>query len=372
MKHSGGAGKSGRLSLALLFVLVALPFTACGGESATSPGSTSSASAATSAPSASPSAPSLPALRDWSPAKLRAALPGLLVARSRHPRLELVSPDGTQTTLLWRPPAGYHLWLLDCDPEQGLALVQAWDTRHELDQGRLVLLGADGTARWLDLPADHHPSGAVLLADGALLCCSTDEKRAHFTELVWSRGDGEWQPVRIVGRLLREAAENGVSSAGPLAGRTGVLLKTWARGGVLLPATWHEGTLTAAGRPVASTGWLSGEPLEGGRSVVMARDDDAACGLSVDLVEVRWVDGMPQRRVIVKDGPQSSGHDSITLIGAGPAGSALVLGWQLDESASEAEEARPHHLQRLDLDTGQLTVLPLQVHSNDDWLWLER
>ena len=313
----------------------------------------------------------MPVLRDWSPEKLRAALPGLLVARSRHPRLELVSADATQTTPLWRPPAGYHLWLLDCDPEQGLVLVQAWDTRHELDQGRLVLLGADGTARWLDLPGDDYPAGAILLADGGILCNGANEA-SPATTLRWTDGDGEWQSVHTVGRLLRQAEENGINGAEPLAGRKGVLLKTWARGGVLLPATWQEGTLTAAGRPVASTGWLSGAPLEGGRSVVMARVDDSAPQFCVDLIEVRWVDGRPQRRVIVKDGPQSSGHDSITLIGAGPAGSALLLGWRFDESASEAEEARPHHLQRLDLDTGRLTVLPFQVRSNDDWLWLER
>jgi hypothetical protein len=371
MKHCRTVGNHRRLSLALLLVLLALPCAACGGETA-SPASTASASAATITPSASRSASPLPALRDWSPEKLRAALPGLLVARSKHPRLEIVSADGTQTTLLWRPPAGYHLWLLDCDPEQGLALVQARDIRRKLDEGRLVLLGADGTARWLDLPADHHPSGAVLLADGSLLCCSTDEKQAHFTELVWSRGDGEWQPVHTVGGLLRMAKENSINGAEPLAARKGVLLKTWARGGVLLPATWHAGTLTATGRPVDTTGWLSGEPLEGGRSVLMARRDEAAPQLCVDLVQVRWVDGRPQRRVIVKDGPQSSGHDSITLVGAGPAGSALVLGWRFDESTPEAEETRPHHLQRLDLDTGQLTVLPFQVRSDDDWLWLER
>ena len=171
--------------------------------------------------------------------------------------------------------------------------MQAWDTRHELDQGRLVILGADGTVRWLDLPGDDYPAGAILLADGRILCNGANEASPP-TTLRWTEGDGEWQPVRIVGRLLREAEENGVSSAEPLAGRKGVLLKTWARGGVLLPATWHEGTLTAAGRPVASTGWLSGAPLADGRSVVMARVDDAAPQFCVDLVEVRWVDGTPQ------------------------------------------------------------------------------
>ena len=47
----------------------------------------------------------------------------------------------------------------------------------------------------------------VLLADGSILCNSANEKRLPVTTLVWTDGDGEWQPVHTVGRLLREAEE---------------------------------------------------------------------------------------------------------------------------------------------------------------------
>lgn len=141
----------------------------------------------------------------------------------------------------------------------------------------------------------------------------------------------------------------------------------------MLPATWDGGTLTASGKPVR-TGWLSGAPLASNDTVLMAQAYAMQDRLAVDLVEVRWLDGEVQKRVIVKDGPQSSGHDSITLVGAGPDGSALVLGWRLDgESApTEKDDARAHHLQHLDLDAGKLAVLPLEVSSSDGWLWLER
>lgn len=367
------AGK-GRLRMVVLVVLAALQIGACGGDSAPGAASTSPASTASVGPSpvASETSPS-PALPHWFPDKLRAALPGLLVARSAHPRLDLVSPDGTRTVKLWTPPAGSGFLLVDCDPERGRALVHIWDRRVELDEGRLVLLAEDGSARLLALPEKQHPTGAVILADGSVVCCSTHDADFHPTELLWSDGDGDWQPVRTAGRLLKKAAQDGIASLEPMAGRRSVLVMTWARGGAILPATWDEGTLTASGTPVRSD-WLSGAPLGSEDTVLMARAYDREKRLAVDLVEVRWVDGKAQRRVIVKDGPQSSGHDSITLVGAGPDGSALVLGWRLDgESApTEEDEARPHHLQRLDLGLGRLTVLPLKVRSGDGWLWLER
>jgi hypothetical protein len=326
--------------------------------------------------SASPEATPSPALSRWSPGKLRAALPGFLVARWKHPRLELVSADGAGAVTLWRPPAGLEVGLEDCDPEQGRVLVHVWDPRFQLGwteraaYGTLVLLAEDGSARRLELPGEDYADGAVLLADGSILCNSANEEAFPATTLLWTDGDAEWERVRAVGRPL---GEPGIVGLAPMAGRKTVLVKTWARGGVLLPATWRQGTLTAAGKPAESHGWLSGELLADGRSVVMARVDESARELTVDLVEVHWVGGTPQWRVIVKDGPQSSGHDSITLVRAGPDGSALVLGWRLDgeDASGDADEPRLHHWRRLDLDTGQLATSPLEVPSGNGWIWLE-
>ncbi len=366
-------GRSFRV--ALLVALAALPIAACGGESATSPSTTAPTSAATwpASPEATPSPP----LSQWSPGKLQAALPGFLVARGKHPRLDLVSADGAKAVTLWRPPAGLEVGLVDCDPEQGRILVHIWDPPSELGwteraaYGTLVLLAEDGSARRLELPGEDYADGAVLLADGSILCNSANEEAFPVTTLLWTDGDAGWERVHAVGRPLREP---GIVGLAPMAGRKTVLVKTWARGGVLLPATWRQGTLTAAGKPAESLGWLSGELLADGRSVVMARVDESARELTVDLVEVHWVDGTPQWRVIVKDGPQSSGHDSITLVRAGPDGSALVLGWRLDgeDASDDADEPRLHHWRRLDLDTGQLTACPFEVPSGNGWMWLEQ
>lgn len=358
------------LRLALLVALVALPTGGCGGDSTTSASNTSSPSL-TSRPASSELSPS-PDLPNWSPEKLRAALPGLLVARSEHPRLELASPDGARAVTLWTPPAGHGCRLMDCDPEQGRALLHVWDRRVELDEGYLVLLEADGSARRLELPENQHPTGGVLLAGGSVLCCSTADEDFHPTELLWTDGIGALQSVRTVGRLLEKAEQGGIVALEPMPSRKTVLVKTWALGEAILPATWREGTLTASGRPVR-TGWLSGAPLASDGTVLMARDYVRENRLAVDLIEVHWADGGVDRRLILEDGPQSSGHDSITLVGAGPDGSALVLGWRLDGESrpTPEDEARPQHLQRLDLETGQFTVLPLTVRSDDGWLWLE-
>jgi hypothetical protein len=304
---------------------------------------------------------------------MRTALPGLLVARSKRPQLEVVSPDGARAVTLWTPPAGHSVWLMDCDPDQDRVLVHVWDRRVELDEGGLILLDADGSARQLELPESQHPTGGVLLADGSVLCCSTDDDSFCPSELLWSDGFSALESVRTLGRLLGQAERDGIVALEPMPGRKAVLVKTWALGGAILPATWREGTLTVSGKPV-KTDWLSGAPLTSEDTVLVARDYVRENRLAVDLVEVRWVDGEVQRRLIVEDGPQSSGHDAITLVGAGPDGSALVLGWRLDgESAPTPEdEARPHHLQRLDLDTGRLIVLPLKVRSDDGWLWLAK
>lgn len=355
--------------VALLVALAALSTAACGGESQTSPASPSPPGV-TPSPTSLEATPS-PALSRWSPDKLRAALPGWLVARPRRPRLELVSPDGTTATTLWTPPRRYGFEVVDCDPRQGRTLVHLWNRRVLWDEGRLALLAEDGTATWLDLPEKHHSTGAALLADGSILCASTLDELEFDCELLWSDGHRPWQRVQVAGRLLRKAEENGIDGLEPMAGRRTVLVKTWAWGGALLPAVWSNGTLKASGKPV-KTDWLSGAPLSDGRSVVMACVDESEPELTVDLVEVRWVDGTPQRRVIVKDGPQSSGHDSITLVATGPNGSVLVLGWRLDdESASgDGDDSRVRRWQRLDLDTGQFTALPSGVRG--PWPWLER
>jgi hypothetical protein len=262
---------------------------------------------------------------------------------------------------------------MDCDPDQGRVLVHVWDRRVELDEGGLILLDADGSARRLELPESQHATAGVLLADGSVLCCGTDDENLHATELLWTDGLGDLQPVLTLGRPLEKAEQDSIVGLEPMPGRRAVLVKTFAWGGALLPTVWDEGTLTLSGKRV-ETDWLSGVPVAPEGTVVMARAYDRENRLAVDLVEVRWLDGEVQRRLIAEDGPQSSGHDSITLVGAGPDGSALVLGWRLDgESAPTPEdEARPHHLQRLDIDTGRLTVLPLKVRSDDGWLWLER
>lgn len=360
------------LWVVLLVALPALAVVACGHDTATSAAGSPSASATSSRPGAPASVTSpRPALSQWSPGTLRAALPGLLVARARHPRLEVVSPDAARTIKLWTPPAGYGVGLLDCDPIQGRALVRVWDRRVGLDEGTLVLLAEDGTARRLDLPEKQRLEAAVLLADGSVVCSTADNESAHPTQLQWSDGNGDWQPVHITGHLLKAAEQNGIVSLEPMAGRRAVLLKTWAWGGAVLPATWDGGTLTASGKPVR-TGWLSGAPLASKDTVLMAQAYARQDRLAVDLVRVQWAGGEVQKRVVVKDGPQSSGHDAITLVGAGPDRSALVLGWRLDgESApTEKDDARAHHLQHLDLDAGKLAVLPLKVSSSDGWSWL--
>lgn len=166
---SSAAGKC-RLWMVLLVALAALPIAACGDDTVTSSASPSLAASVSIGPSAAASEASpRPALSQWSPDRLRAALPGLLVARSRHPQLEIVSPDATRTIKLWTPPAGYGVGLLDCDSSQGRALVRVWDRRVELDEGTLVLLAEDGTARRLDLPEKQRLEAAVILADGSLL-----------------------------------------------------------------------------------------------------------------------------------------------------------------------------------------------------------
>ncbi len=357
--------------LGLVVLLAALVLGACGGDSATDVAAGSPASdVPTPAASEAASPPSMPR---WSPDRLRTALPGLLVSRSKRPRLEVVSPDGANKAVLWTPPAGQWVRLLDCDPELGRALVQVWERRTDSSEGSLVLLAEDGSARQLELPEGQHPTGGVLLADGSALCCSTDDENLHPTELLWTDGVGELRPARTLGRLLEKAEQDSIVALEPMTGRRAILVKTFAWGGAILPTVWDEGTLTVSGKPI-KTDSLSGAPLASEDTVLMARSYDRENRLAVDLVEVRWVDGGAERRLIVKDGPQSSGHDSITLVGAGPDGSALVLGWRLDgESAPTPEdEARPHHLQRLDLETGAFTALPFSVRSDDDWLWLER
>ena len=336
-------------------------------------GTASASSASGGAPTAASVASPRPALSSWSPERLRAALPGLLVTRFRHPRLEIVSPDATRTIVLWTPPAGYGVGLLDCDPSRGRALLRVWDRRAGPDEGSLVLLAEDGTARRLDLPGTQRLEYAVMLADGSLLCSVAQGEYPHPTRLLWSDGSGDWQPVRITGNLLNTAQHNAIVGLEPMAGRRAVLLKTWAWGGAMLPAKWDAGTLTASGAPVR-TDWLSGAPLPSTDSVLMARAHARDERLAVDLVQVRWLDGAVQKRVIVADGPQSSGHDAITLVGAGPRGSALLLGWRLDggSAPTEKDDARAHHLQRLDLATGRLAVLPLEVSSDDGWLWLQQ
>jgi hypothetical protein len=357
----------------LLVALAALPIAACGGESATSPSTTAPTSAATW-PASLEATPS-PPLSQWSPGKLQAALPGFLAARGKHPRLDLVSADGARAVTLWRPPAGLEVGLVDCDPDQGRILVHIWDPRFELGwteraaYGTLVLLAEDGSARRLVLPGEDYADGAVLLADGSILCNSANEEAFPATTLLWTDGDAEWERVRAVGRPLREP---GIVGLAPMAGRRSVAVMTW-EGALVLPAAWHRATLTVSGDPFHADPPFA-MPLSTGKAVLLPLIDELEDRLSVDLVEVRWTDGRPRKRVVVDDGPQTSGHDSLPLIAAGPRGSVLVLGWQLDgESASgDGDDPRLHHWRRLDLATGQLTACRFEVPSGNGWRWLEQ
>jgi hypothetical protein len=315
----------------------------------------------------------------WSPHVLQRSLPGLLVARAgEHPELDLVAPDGATALALWTPPAGESVALFDCDAARGRALVASY-APDAPDPGSPILLSPDGGVRRLDLPGQAWAAGAALLADGSVVCNSrTDSAGAIVTDLVWSEGSGGWRPVKLVGRLPKDPF---FFSLAPMAGRQGVALMLYAPGALapghdeaIVLADWRHGTLIVRGEPFGEDGALTAAPMATVDTIVFARSYAKDDRLAVDLVEVAWAKGRHVERTLVRDGPQSSGHDSPVKLGVGPSGSTLVLGWRLDgESDPTAQdEARTHRLQRLDLTSGALTPLPLVVRSDESWQWIER
>jgi hypothetical protein len=307
----------------------------------------------------------------WSPEVLQRSLPGLLVARRwERPGLDVVAPDGSSAVRVWTPPAGQYLFLLDCDPQQARVLLTTYEATGAPVPGGPVLLDADGSVRNLGLPADSWPSGAALLADGSIVCVRRlDSTDPGSTTIVWSDGGSPWRPVTVVGGLTKD---DFIFWLRPLADRRGVviLLEDTA-----LLADWTAGSLTVRGEPLhvaGSTGTAA--PLAARDALLVARSYVREDRLAVDLLEAMWRGDVPVERTLVRDGPNTSGHDSPVELGAGPPGFAFVLGWHSEHEVDPTGEdaARPHFLQRLDLATGELVRSPLAVASNEGWLWLER
>jgi hypothetical protein len=348
------------LSMASLLALVC----GCGGAKVASVAHPSAR------PSPSPAA-LWPVIGHWRPGTLTHALPGLLVSRApsaHRGKLVMQGLDGATKGIVWS--YSQQLVHFDCNPASGeiaaTVVGKGWPYPYAV-----VVLRSDATIRrvtsgvvrdWSAIPSP------LLLADGAVMWERQRlvSERQEYSAWFAARG-GVPQRVSVAGDL---AAGFQLDQLVPLAGRRSVALCDFSHGAVVL-ADWSNGRLTVRGRPYHDSSappMVMGAALAAPRSLLLQ-----SLPTEGGVRAVGWQNGRSTARLVLAklpSGPYSG--DQRPIIGAGPAGSALLYGWWPGEQVGGRPLGSAVPLLRVDLRTGAVTQTHvLFTTGTDAWQWVQ-